>query len=1180
MANVAVIEVELDLDAGTFSGKVANAGVLIRRLDGDLGKAATSLKRIEDRATSFSASLRGLVTTIDHTRGAIRGIWDVTGGWAKDIADTGGKLERLQVLMRGLSHETDPLKRQLEATKGFDFLTNIAQHAPFQLEALTDAFVKMKTAGVDPMDGSLKALADSVAKFGGDSTILHHASIAIQQMAGKGVVSMEELRRQLGEAVPDAIQRMADGLGLSMAELVKKISTGTVEAKTALQQMFFQMKLYNDGAAEDMMKTWTGMTARLETQMQLVKKQIFEAGFGDALKQQVDKISDALNSNAGKELAEQIGEGLAETVDKLAEFFDFLRRNWDTIKTTGELLLTAFVATKITNGIVGVGKALSGMISNFRSKFAAAMEAIDAKYMASMNKRALLLVEADKLQKGSVAAQMAAEQAKIRYGEYAAAKIVAAKTVEANVAAQAAAAFDAEAVAVGRAATAARVAGAAMEIALGPIGWITLALTVGISAWLEWGNQAEDSVHQAVEAARKGFATLQDLNQINEDLTKKMTERKRLQDELNKGVVQEWVNVGGAADGAQRLVSRLMTGDELAKKTEEISDLTMSIRELKEASTNAGKQVQDEGIRDEVNAYTRGLNDKLGELARANQKELIETKDQLQKKLGASKEYDKQWTDAQREIAGKRVKEQTDLAQSELDALQAQYAKMTNVNSNEAKKISAEMGAVQQKLDELKSDAKSAAGIGNGVFLTPKGGKKPSKTQQAWNDFLTNLAAKTAKAEEEAKGLNGEWEKFQALVNHGKFGTRSKAEIDEAHTLIDAYTEVSAKAKQAKRDANDLANMGDAQHDILARLTADLQSARDNVTDKDIYSSATRGVAQFNRQLAIMEDLLKRTGHENDQLGKNLGQFKTAGLNTLVQTDAINFGQEMIDIQKRNAAAMISNDKERAQAELKIEIDRIQKTIDAQQKLVDDIELSDEARTAAAGAQAKARMAIASLEAKFAYDTRPQWEKLLDGWQDLAKGMDNAMSNAMSNVTDAMAEMVVTGKADFKSLAEGIEKEIVKVMLNKLVAQFVMSFMGGMGGGGVDSAGFDESGWYSGYAKGGVMSPAGDVPLKKYARGGIATRPQMALYGEGSMNEAFVPLPDGRRIPVDMRNSPAQPAQTNVQVNVINQSGHDVQAKQKGGPRFDGKQMILDVVLSATNSPGTFRDGMKAGLLS
>lgn len=52
------------------------------------------------------------------------------------------------------------------------------------------------------------------------------------------------------------------------------------------------------------------------------------------------------------------------------------------------------------------------------------------------------------------------------------------------------------------------------------------------------------------------------------------------------------------------------------------------------------------------------------------------------------------------------------------------------------------------------------------------------------------------------------------------------------------------------------------------------------------------------------------------------------------------------------------------------------------------------------------------------------------------------------------------------------------------------------------------------FANGGIMSSAGSLPLKAYANGGIANTPQLALFGEGRMNEAYVPLPDGRSIPV------------------------------------------------------------------
>lgn len=66
---------------------------------------------------------------------------------------------------------------------------------------------------------------------------------------------------------------------------------------------------------------------------------------------------------------------------------------------------------------------------------------------------------------------------------------------------------------------------------------------------------------------------------------------------------------------------------------------------------------------------------------------------------------------------------------------------------------------------------------------------------------------------------------------------------------------------------------------------------------------------------------------------------------------------------------------------------------------------------------------------------------------------------------------------------------------------------------------FSKAGSYiaSFFAEGGVMTSAGELPLRKYAAGGVATSPQLALFGEGRGPEAYVPLPDGRRIPVAMQ---------------------------------------------------------------
>ncbi len=55
-------------------------------------------------------------------------------------------------------------------------------------------------------------------------------------------------------------------------------------------------------------------------------------------------------------------------------------------------------------------------------------------------------------------------------------------------------------------------------------------------------------------------------------------------------------------------------------------------------------------------------------------------------------------------------------------------------------------------------------------------------------------------------------------------------------------------------------------------------------------------------------------------------------------------------------------------------------------------------------------------------------------------------------------------------------------------------------------------------AKGGVLNRRGRVPIQSLASGGIADRPSVAVFGEKpGQKEAFVPLPSGDKIPVDLR---------------------------------------------------------------
>jgi hypothetical protein len=139
---------------------------------------------------------------------------------------------------------------------------------------------------------------------------------------------------------------------------------------------------------------------------------------------------------------------------------------------------------------------------------------------------------------------------------------------------------------------------------------------------------------------------------------------------------------------------------------------------------------------------------------------------------------------------------------------------------------------------------------------------------------------------------------------------------------------------------------------------------------------------------------------------------------------------------------------------------------------------------------------------------------------------------------------------------------------NNKLAPWISAIGGGLLGGLGNQQGgiMGVIGKLFGFENGGIMSSMGSLPLNKYANGGIAATPQLALFGEGRMNEAFVPLPDGRSIPVSMKspigagnNVSNQANQVTVHVNPTtgtsstNASGNDPTMMQQLGASIGAK---------------------------
>lgn len=193
----------------------------------------------------------------------------------------------------------------------FGDLLEMAGKMPFSVDSIAKSFVKLETAGIQDATRWVEGLTDAISAFGGTDEDLHLATIAIQQMAGKGVVSMEELRRQLGERVPDVIQKFAKEMGQDYKDLVKQISSGNLYFDQNTQEAMLRALETHTGAAEKLMDSMAGSLAVVKTAWTGLMVQVGEsndvwANMQDLVRKTADNLKAFGESERGKELIDSL----------------------------------------------------------------------------------------------------------------------------------------------------------------------------------------------------------------------------------------------------------------------------------------------------------------------------------------------------------------------------------------------------------------------------------------------------------------------------------------------------------------------------------------------------------------------------------------------------------------------------------------------------------------------------------------------------------------------------------------------------------------------------------------------------------------------------------------------------------------------------------------------------------
>lgn len=119
----------------------------------------------------------------------------------------------------------------------FAFLNKTALDAGVSVGSLQQSFVKFSAATksanipLEQTNALFAAVTNAAGTLGLNGEAVSGMLEALGQMASKGTVSLEELRQQLGDRLPGALSLVAQGFGISEAQLIKLVESGTLASR-------------------------------------------------------------------------------------------------------------------------------------------------------------------------------------------------------------------------------------------------------------------------------------------------------------------------------------------------------------------------------------------------------------------------------------------------------------------------------------------------------------------------------------------------------------------------------------------------------------------------------------------------------------------------------------------------------------------------------------------------------------------------------------------------------------------------------------------------------------------------------------------------------------------------------------------------------------------------------------
>lgn len=229
---------ELLKSSGTLTGAeldraMATGARRIRELERSV-RDATGQLTIMDRVS------RGFQSTFGQTAGgfvaasAFQRLAELVGNAGRAFVTANRQLEGLRLGLTTVFKDADLANRQI------DLLRSTADRAGVAVGSISQSFLRFSASltganiPLEQTNALFTAVTQAAGRLGLGGEQTNRVLDALGQIAAKGVVSMEELRQQLGDSLPGALSIAARGLGVTEQQLIKLVESGDLLARDFL----------------------------------------------------------------------------------------------------------------------------------------------------------------------------------------------------------------------------------------------------------------------------------------------------------------------------------------------------------------------------------------------------------------------------------------------------------------------------------------------------------------------------------------------------------------------------------------------------------------------------------------------------------------------------------------------------------------------------------------------------------------------------------------------------------------------------------------------------------------------------------------------------------------------------------------------------------------------------------